>query len=265
MTEAENQAGPEPRRADALPQGPIRFSICTLVTDPGEYAEMVDSFRKGGFDGPDCEYLYLDNSGRNAFDAFAGYNLFLARASGDFLILCHQDILLLDDGREALERRLAELDRLDPAWALCGNAGGTAGGGLAIRITDPHGADQSKGVLPARAVALDENFILVRRDSNLGLSNDLGGFHLYGADLCIVADMLGRSAWVIDFHLRHKSPGRLGPDFYAARRAAIAKYRRAFRTRWIRTTCTTFLVSGLPLLGRFLSTRLGRLFRRRVR
>lgn len=262
MTKARTEGGPEPRRADQLPESAIRFSICTLVTDRGEYAEMVESFRDGGFGGKDCEFLYLDNSDGNTFDAFDGYNLFLTRASGDRLILCHQDVLLLDHGRTDLEARLAELDRLDPAWALCGNAGGTADGKLAIRITDPHGADQSTGTFPARAVALDENFIVVRRDSNLALSKDLGGFHLYGTDLCIVADMLGRTAYVIDFHLRHKSAGKTDSGFYAARRAAIAKYRRAFRSRWIRTTCTTFLASGLPLLGGALSTRLGRVFRR---
>jgi len=262
MTEAPNEAGPKPRRADEIQTGAIRFSICSLVTDHGEYAEMVESFRERGFGGADCEFLYLDNSESNAFDAFAGYNLFLTRASGDYLILCHQDILLLEQDREALEQRLAELDVLDPAWALCGNAGGIADGKLAIRITDPHGADQSTGSFPARAVALDENFIVARRDSNLALSHDLGGFHLYGADLCIVADMLGRTAYVIDFHLRHKSAGKTDAVFYAARRAAIAKYRRALRTRWIRTTCTTFLVSGLPLLGRAFSTRLRRLVRR---
>jgi len=258
VTEASKESGPEPRRADELPKGAIRFSICTLVTDRDEYAEMVESFRERGFGGPDCEFLYLDNSKRNGFDAFAGYNLFLTRAAGDYLILCHQDILLLDQGRSALEKCLAELDSLDPAWALCGNAGGVAGGTLAIRISDPHGADVAIGTFPARAAAIDENFIVARRDANLALSHDLKGFHLYGADLCIVADVLGRTAYVIDFHLRHKSAGKTDAGFYAARRAAIAKYRRAFRTRWIRTTCTTFLVSGLPLLGRVLPSRLGR-------
>lgn len=262
MTQASIEAGPEPRRADLAPRRPIRFSICTLVTDLEEYAGMVASFRERGFAGPDCEFLYLDNSQSNAFDAFAGYNLFLTEAQGDYVILCHQDILLLEQGRAALEARMAELDGLDPAWALCGNAGGAQSGGLAVRITDPHGADQSVGTFPARAAALDENFIVARRDANLALSHDLHGFHLYGTDLCIVADMLGRSAYVIDFHLHHKSAGKTDGSFYAARLAALAKYRRAFRTRWIRTTCTTFLVSGLPLLGRALSTRLGRPFRR---
>jgi hypothetical protein len=254
------EAGSEPRRADERRRA-LRFSICTLVTDRVEYEEMVASFRAGGFGGPDCEYLYLDNSAGNRFDAFSGYNLFLSEAEGDYLILCHQDILLLEHGRSELEARLAELDSLDPAWALCGNAGGISARRLAVRITDPHGADQKVGDLPARVSALDENFIIARRDANLAVSHDLGGFHLYGADLCLMADVLGRSAWVIDFHLRHKSPGSLNADFYAARRAAIAKYRRAFRSRWVRTTCTIFLVSGLPLLGRTLSTRLGRLFR----
>jgi hypothetical protein len=262
MSHAPTSAAPEPRRADQPVSGRPRFSICTLVTNLGEYAEMVESFREGGFDGADCEFLYLDNSAGNTFDAFAGYNLFLTEAAGDYVILCHQDILLLEQGRAALEQRLAELDSLDPAWALCGNAGGAEAGRVAIRISDPHGADQAIGPFPARATALDENFILVRRDANLALSHDLRGYHFYGADLCIVADMLGRSAYVIDFHLRHKSAGNTDASFYAARRAAIAKYRRAFRTRWIRTTCTTFLVSGLPALGRTLSTRLGRPFRR---
>lgn len=262
MPENSRQAALEPRPADTLAKTATRFSICTLVTDPAEYAEMVASFRESGFDGPDCEYLYLDNSEGNAFDAFSGYNLFLTVASGDYIILCHQDILLIDARRAALELRLAELDALDSTWALCGNAGGGADGKLAVRITDPHGADRATGSFPARAAALDENFIVARRDANLALSHDLSGFHLYGADLCIIADMIGRTAYVIDFHLHHKSGGNIDARFYAARRNAIAKYRRAFRTRWIRTTCTTFLISGLPLLGRAFSTRLGRPFRR---
>jgi hypothetical protein len=249
--------GAEPRPADRTERQPVRFSICTLVTDHAQYAEMVRSFRAGGFDGPDCEYLYLDNSERNAFDAFKGGNIFLREAAGDFIILCHQDLLLLDDHRDALEARMAELDRLDPDWALCGNAGGTAAGQRVIRISDPHGADQAWGSFPARATALDENFIVVRRDANLAFSHDLSGFHLYGADLCIVADVLGRTAWVVDFHLQHKSPGRADASFHASEGALQDKYRRAFRSRSITTTCTTFAVQGDTA-----ANPLGRLFRR---
>ncbi|MBV8686780.1 MAG: acyl esterase [Alphaproteobacteria bacterium] len=238
------------------------FSICTLVTRPSEYAEMAASFVERGFSPTDCEYLYLDNSGANRFEAFGGYNLFLSVARGRHVILCHQDILLQDDDRAALERRLEELTALAPDWALCGNAGGVALGRRAIRISDPHGHSQAQGPFPARATALDENFIVVRRDANLALSHDLAGFHFYGADLCIVADFLGRSAWVIDFHLLHKSPGLVDPGFYRMRREVARKYRRALRPRWIVTTVTDFFLSGSRLASRLLTSPAARIPRR---
>ena len=40
----------------------FRYSICTLVTRPEEYAEMVESFVGAGFDSASCEYLYINNS-----------------------------------------------------------------------------------------------------------------------------------------------------------------------------------------------------------
>jgi hypothetical protein len=237
-------ASAKPRLANHLKRAGIRFSICTLVTDHSEYAEMRASFRAGGFDGPDCEYLYLDNSQGNAFDAFEGGNIFLRQAAGDFIILCHQDVLLLTDNRKTLEARLEELETLDPRWGLCGNGGGTDSGELIIRVSDPHGSDLAWGSFPTRVTALDENFIVVRADANLALSHDLSGFHLSGADLCILADVLGRTAWVIDFHLLHKSPGRMDSGFLAAKDAVIEKYRRAFRSRLITTTCTNLMLTG---------------------
>src|SRR5262249_7681880 len=80
----------------------VRYSICTLVTRPDLYAEMIQSFRSYGFDEPDCEFLYLDNTRGNSFDAYSGNNMFLNVARGQFIILCHQDILLID-GRANLD------------------------------------------------------------------------------------------------------------------------------------------------------------------
>lgn len=231
-----------------------RFSICTLVTRHSEYAEMVESFVGHGFAPADCEYLYLDNGESNRFDAFRGYNLFLSEARGDFIILCHQDILLLEDGRAELEQRLDELTAHDPQWALCGNAGRVTFTREAVRISDPCGENRFSGPLPAPVTALDENFIVIRRDANLALSHDLSGFHFYGADLCIVADFLGRSAWVIDFHLRHKSSGKTGASFYRYRKEVARKYQRAFRSRWIVTSVTFFFVSGSPIASRLLTS-----------
>jgi hypothetical protein len=232
-----------------------RFSICTLVTRPGEYAEMVESFVSHGFTPADCEYLYIDNSESNRFDAFRGYNLFLSEAQGHFIILCHQDILLLEDGRAELEQRLDELTPHDPEWALCGNAGGISFARLAVRVSDRFAENQSFGTFPARAMALDENFIVVRRESNLALSQDLSGFHFYGADLCIVADFLGRSAWVIDFHLHHKGLAKRDANFYRQRKDAARKYQRVLRSRWMVTPSTYFFLSGSRTRSRLLTSR----------
>ena len=254
-----NATNIEPVRvSDRAREAEIRYSICTLVTDLHEYQEMVRSLEEGGFGATDCEYLYVDNSGGNTADAFTGYNSFLTHARGDYIILCHQDILLLQDNRTVLETRLQELDHLDPAWAICGNAGATGTGELVIRITDPHGEDQARGSFPARVSSVDENFIVVRRDANLALSHDLAGFHLYGADLCIIADILGRSAYVVDFHLRHKSGGVPNRGFYQTRLALMRKYARALRPRWISTTCTHFRLGSRYWQARLLTKLRGR-------
>lgn len=222
----------------AQPRPAPRFTIATLVTDHAQYQAMVATFTARGFTHETCEFLYLDNSQGPAWDAYRGIARLMAMARAPYLILCHQDVRLLSDGADRLAARLAELDTLDPRWALAGNAGGTENGAIAIRISDPYGDDQHRGTLPARAVSLDENFILLRRDAPLGLSADLTGFHFYGADLCLHARLAGRSAWVIDFHLRHLSPGTKDASFKAAQSRFEAKYRALFALPWrIRTTC----------------------------
>jgi len=235
----------------------VRYSICTLVTRMDEYREMVASFEAGGFAAPDCEYLYLDNTRSNAHEAYVGYNRFLQAARGEYVVLCHQDVALLDDGRARLDAVLADLTRRDPHWGLCGNAGGVRKGEHAVRITDPSGPDQWYGVLPAQVVSLDENFIVVRRSANLALSRELRGYHLYGAELCLVAEMLGHSAYVVDFHLLHKSVGAMDEHFHDLQRRMVQRCEAAFRPRWITTTCTEFFVSGSPVLNRLVYRRGG--------
>jgi hypothetical protein len=220
------------------------YTVATLVTDRGLYAEMRASFVAAGFTPPGCEYLCVDNSGPPQTSAFEGLNRLLDAARGRYVVLCHQDVRLLEHGRARLDSLLAELEAKDPAWALAGNAGGVRPGRLALRITDPHGPDRRVGSLPERVMSLDENFIVVKRAARVGFSRDLAGFHLYGADICLVADILGYTAYVIDFHLEHLSGGTKSPAFRDAERAFVAKWNRALRPRCIQTTCTLLAVSG---------------------
>jgi hypothetical protein len=241
---------------DADPAGGVAFTIATIVNDRGHYREMRASFAAGGFAEPICEYLSIDNTSNPQTSAYQGFNELLNAARGRYVILCHQDVRLIGEGRRELEQRLAELEQKDPAWALAGNAGGVCPGKLALRISDPHGHNRRVGHLPQRVTSLDENFIVVKRAARIGFSRDLSGFHFYGADICLVADILGHSAYVIDFHLQHLSGGTKGPSFHAAEEAFRAKWTRALRSRWIQTTCSLVNISGPPL---------GQLFGRIVR
>lgn len=237
------------RRDGAVPAGRVAFTIGTLVNDPAQYAEMRATFAAGGFTRDDCEFLYIDNTGSEQTCAYRGLNAILNQARGPYVILCHQDVRLSRDRRAVLECRLRDLGAADRSWAVAGNAGGVRAGQLAMRITDPHGSDRSVGDLPARVMSLDENFLVVRRDARIGFSNDLTGFHFYGADICLTAELLGYTAYVIDFHLEHLSAGKIGPSFAAAEEAFRRKWSRALRPRWMQTTCSLMYLSG-DRLGR---------------
>lgn len=235
---------------DSIQESQICYSICTLVSNQSEYSEMLASFERAGFSGDDCEYIYVNNVGRNQYDAYQAIRQFLNHARGKYVIFCHQDVLLNCDNRAVLEDRIRAMDAQDERWAVLGNAGGYRN--LAkryVRITDPHGENQSIGSFPALVSSVDENFILLKRSANLGVSCDLSGFHFYGTDLCLLAQIRGYRCYVIDFHLTHKSGGKRDQMFDDSRKQFIAKYQRALKARWVRTVCAGLYLSS----GRFMT------------
>ncbi len=258
----------QPRKIDKDEVFKFEFSICTLVTNMPEYLEMRESFIKGGFTTDTCEYLYIDNITQNTFEAYAGLNRFLREAKGKYIILCHQDILLTQHGLNDLRDRIDEIGKIDPQWGILGNAGSVNIKYRAVHLIQGLGKkslEKSAGnsfkdlvekYLPIRVATLDENFIIVKNSANVALSADLGGFHFYGADICLVADVLGFSCYVIDFKLLHKSEGNDDSKFYQLKRKLIRKYGRAFRSRFTGTTVTRFYISGNKLLNILGNTRL---------
>jgi len=195
---------------------------------------MRSSFIEHGF--ADAEFLAIDNSQGNSTCAYRGFSQLLDRATGEYLIMCHQDVLLLDDGAAKLE---ALLEQLPPDWAVAGNAGAKADGQLSIRISDPHGEDTARGPFPAKVETLDENFLVVRRSSGVRPSSELSGFHLYGADVCLRAELAACSCYVIDFHLRHLSAGKMDAHFFRSQQAFERHWGAIIGSRTVNTTCTT--------------------------
>ncbi|MCW9023539.1 MAG: hypothetical protein OQK73_02545 [Gammaproteobacteria bacterium] len=241
------------------------FSVFSLVTDHEQYRDMLKSYLEAGFTIENTEFFYVDNSNTNKHDAYTGTRNFFNIARGKYLILSHQDILLHDHKRPQLEQVITEMDQLDPNWAILGNAGGIVPGKLAVRITDyPYGENVTIGNLPAKVTCVDGNFMLIKREAHIGLSRDLRGFHFYDIDLCLLADIMGYSSYVVDFHLHHaggesvRGVGKKADEsspftFNNLRKSFIKKYQRAFAPRWIQTTCTMMHISGSRLRNQLLN------------
>lgn len=232
-----------------------RYSICTLVSKPDEYREMLNSFQTAGFEKSFTEYLYIDNTRSNKYDGFSGLNKFLLEAQGKYIILCHQDILLCYDNLEVLEQRIKEIEELDPDWAIISNAGAVDIKNIVLKVTEPDGKIYTSGNFPSRVKSVDESFILVRREANLALSRDLSGFHLYGTDICIIAKILGFNSYVVNFNILHKSKGNVDQNFHDIKNDLIRKYISAFSGRYIQTTNTKFFISDSRYKNLFFNSR----------
>jgi hypothetical protein len=238
-----------------------KFSVCTLVTRHEEYLEMLNSFLSAGFTEDVCEYLLIDNSCENVMDAYDGINSFLQIAKGEYLILCHQDIVLNNNNDFALlNQKIAEITELDANWALLGNAGASARlyDRLAINISYSDGFVDKKGKLPKQVASLDENFIVVKSSANLSVSHDIGGYHLYGLDLCFIAAALGYTAFVIEFMLTHKSRGNVDASFSETLKRVKRKYVQFLKGRYINTTIARFYLSGSKVKNALFHTRVFR-------
>ena len=219
----------------------LLFSICSIVSKAHEYALMKESFISKGFAPQDCEYLIADNTAENTFDAYTAINRFLAEAKGKYIIIVHQDVRCVDD-KDLLQKRLSELENTDPSWAVCGNAGGNGYKNAYYYLND-NGRLRQTGKLPAKVTSLDENLLIVKNGTNLSVSSDIKDFHFYGTDICIIADMLGYSAYVIQFMVDHLSSGDL-TKMLEQQPAFVKKYGDKLRHRFIQTSCTKFYLSN---------------------
>jgi hypothetical protein len=236
---------------------PFRFTIATLVTDMVEYNQMLDSYKKAGFSEDIAEYIYIDNCGKNSFDAYKGLNMFLQTAQGEYIIICHQDVLINYDDVDVLNAQLEKITKLDPNWAILSNAGGLENDlyhRIVSHVVYEDGHEQVIGELPQKVGTVDENFMVIKRSANLALSRDLSGFHLYGTDICLVAELLGYSAYAIDFKLVHKSYGNPGDSYYKILENLVHKYAWFMRSRTVLTTITDFRLSSSALNRKIFST-----------
>jgi hypothetical protein len=213
------------------------FHICTVFNGAEDYAEMRDSFARAGFDERIARFTGFDNTQANEHDPFSVLSQVCTETNERYVVLCHQDVRLdQGDGASQLISRLEELEQIDPRWAVAGNAGVDDTAHIVGRITDPHQELFSTG-LPRRVITLDENLLIIRAATRLRCSDGAWGFHLYGTDICLVAQLAGSSCYTIDFHLTHLSGGNASTPDYAD---ALQRLAHVWQSRAaVAVACTT--------------------------
>lgn len=238
----------------------VRFSVCTLVRSEANYARLLASFQAHGFSRDNTEFVALDNRDENRFDGYSALRAVLPRLQGEYILFTHDDIELETDGATELVAVLEDLTRRDANWMIAGNAGFSMPGqglgmGLGLELGDEvislrhlddiHSAGDRVDQ-PVQTQSLDENFLVLRRSQIVLPSIDLDGFHLFATDLCLQAEFLGGTAYVIPFLLRHHSGGASSADFDRTLARFRRKYRRYMSSRIIRAQAATiaFNVSG---------------------
>ncbi len=221
------------------------FSVVTLLRNEESYRRMLRSYRDYGFTPENSEFIAIDNRIENLCDGFQGSRLALSQAQGRYVVFCHDDLELLQDSFDDLCQLLQSLEAQDPFWMIAGMAGGVyrqlgvrPGRNLvASRVSDRWGAGRKVGgAFPRRVESLDEMFLLMPRLRAPQSSIDLSGYHFFGTDLCLQAELAGGTAYVINFHVFHHGKAHKGPEYWEQKSRIEAKYNAIFPGRTVLTT-----------------------------
>ena len=237
-----------------MSDSPILFSICTLVTSQKMYESMKISFKEAGFTDQELEFLFIDNTKQNHHDAFNGLNRLADRATGTYLIFCHQDIELLKDSKDSLMQKLTKMNETSPKWAVLSNCGASTLLNYALCVLEGDGKDRNTDNFPMEVYSVDEHFFIVKNGLGLRFSEEeFNGFHLYGTDICLQSILNGFKNYAIEFKVKHYGSGNLNTEFYVTKNKLIKSYEGKINLGWIQTTCTRVFISSNRFLNRLMN------------
>ncbi len=149
--------------------------------------------------------------------AAVAYNRGIEATNAEVMVFVHQDVYLPMGWLQKLEQTLQGLQRDDPNWGVLGLFGterdGTGQGYL--YSTGLRRILGSEFAGARRVETLDEVMLILRRASGLRFDEQLPGFHLYGADICLQAEARGMKNYAIsDFAVHNTNGVRLLPRAY---------------------------------------------------
>lgn len=186
---------------------------------------------------------------RNVRSAAIAYNRALDATEAEVVIFAHHDVFLPTGWEKVLAARLAEVQSLDPNWALFG----TFGVGLDAAHIGPVWSSSLGQIVgrvppaPVQVQSYDELLIVLRRSSGLRFDEDLAGWHFYGTDIVTQARARRLKAWAGALPCIHNDRYHpaLGRDFADSYHALQRKWRTMLP---LRSPITKISWSGLHLL-----------------
>jgi GT2 family glycosyltransferase len=194
----------------------ISIIICSV--NDARFQAIANNFA-GMLKGEEYELIRIPDARSLA----EGYNRGLARSKGDIIILCHDDILILNmDFKDRLRRHLERFDLIGVAGTtrvIGGNWGLAAHpymyGQVAYPDASPGAFDVAIFAVPSRTVAniqaLDGLFLAGHRHVVQQIGFDertFDGFHCYDADFTFRAYLAGfHLAVCCDINIFHASRG----------------------------------------------------------
>lgn len=153
----------------------------------------------------------------DAPSATAAYNAGLDRTTADVVVFLHHDVYLPLGWDALLQQRIAEVEAMDPDWALLGAYGlGTNNHGYGPVWSSSIGKIAGEiSPIPMPVQAFDELLFVMRRDAGLRFDEGLEGFHMYGTDIVSEARSRGLGAYSVSLPLIHNDGYKeeLGGDF----------------------------------------------------
>lgn len=197
----------------------------------------------------------------NQRSAASAYNSVLAKASpeSEFTIFVHQDVYFPPGWLSRLKETIARLNTDDPSWAVLGCFGVTHTGQPVGRVYTSAGRHAGPPFgNPVRVRTLDEVVLVVRHVPGLRFTDSHPGFHMYGTDICLRAERLKLSCYVIDNVCVHNKGYVTGlPLAYYEGHCAIMKHFPEALP--VKSPCALVTNTAWPLRIRLLRQRIARI------
>jgi hypothetical protein len=186
---------------------------------------------------------------RGHSSAAAAYNSAIDQAKTDLLVFAHQDVYLPESWNNELCRHVDAISASDPNWGVLGvwgmNGSGQGVGFLYCGYTKSILGSAFDGAMEVQS--LDEVVLIFRKATGLRFDAALGGFHMYGTDICLQASAQSRKSYAVAAFCVHNSSR---PRFLPV---AFWRTYLGMRRKWasrlpVRTSCVDITRSCWPML-----------------